>query len=455
MPSPPTSRPLTRRLLGTLAAAVVVALTAGSARAAVFNPETFTLANGLQVVVVANHRAPIVMHMVWYKVGAADEPPGKSGIAHFLEHLMFKGTPDMPPGQFSRTVARNGGQDNAFTTQDYTAYFQKVAKDRLDLVMRIEADRMANLRLSDEVVLPERDVVLEERRSRTDNNPESLLYEQVRAALFLNHPYRIPTIGWQSEIQRLGTPDAIDFYKRWYRPNNAILIVAGDVTAAEVRALAEKHYGPIPSGAVPARARADEPPQVAARRVELDSDRIRQASWGRVWVAPSYRAGATEHALPLQVLSEVLGAGATSRLYRSLVVEQALAASVGVWYGPTAVDLSSFTVSATPRPGVTPEAVETAVEAALAAVLKDGVTEEEVARAKKLMVRTADFARDSLTTAPNALGRALASDGTIDDVEKWPERIEAVTTEAVNAAARAVLVPERSVTSVLRPKGAG
>ncbi|MGE0745490.1 MAG: M16 family metallopeptidase [Rhodospirillales bacterium] len=448
------SNRLIGRLCGALAAAAIV-FAGASARAAVFNPETFTLANGLQVVVVANHRAPIVMHMVWYKVGAADEAAGKSGIAHFLEHLMFKGTPDIPPGQFSRIVARNGGQDNAFTTQDYTAYFQKVAKDRLDTVMKIEADRMANLRLSDELVLPERDVVLEERRSRTDNNPESLLYEQVRAALFLNHPYRIPTIGWKSEIEKLGTADAIEFYKRWYRPNNAILIVAGDVTAAEVRALAEKHYGPIPSGPVPERVRADEPPQVAARRVELDSDRIRQPSWGRVWIAPSYRAGATEHAMPLQVLAEVLGTGATSRLYRSLVVEQALAASVGVWYGATAVDLSNFTVSATPRPGVTPEAVEKAVEEALARVLKDGVTDEEVARAKKLMVRNAVFARDSLGTAPNALGRALASGGTIDDVEKWPERIEAVTTEQVNAAARAVLLPEHSVTSVLRPKGAG
>ncbi|MBM3487753.1 MAG: insulinase family protein [Alphaproteobacteria bacterium] len=436
-------------------AALGAAVFAAPVSAQVFDPATFTLDNGLQVVVVTNRRAPIVSHMVWYKVGAADEPVGKSGIAHFVEHLMFKGTREVPPGQFSKIVARNGGQDNAFTTQDYTAYFQNVAKDRLDLVMKLEADRMTNLVLTDAEVLPERDVVLEERRSRTDNSPEMQLYEHARAALFLNHPYRIPIIGWKHEIERLTTADALEFYRRWYRPNNAILIVTGDVTAEEVRPLAEKHYGPIPRGAVPEQNRIEEPPHLAPRRVELTNERVRQPSWGRSWLAPSYRRGATEHALALQVLAEVLGSGATGRLHRSIVVEQGLAGSVGVWYSPTAVDHASFDIGISPRPGIKPEDVEKAVEVELARVLKDGLTAEEVDRAKTLMVRNAIFARDSLRTAPNVLGRALATGGSVDDVERWPERLRRVTVDAVNAAARAVLVPERSVTSVLRPRTAG
>ena len=178
------------------------------------------LSNGMQVVVVTNERAPVVVHMVWYKVGAADEPIGKSGIAHFLEHLMFKGTKSVPPGEFSKIIARNGGMDNAFTSQDYTAYFQKVARNKLELVMRLEADRMTNLTLTDKEVLPERDVILEERRSRTDNDPGAQLYEASRAALFINHPYRFPVIGWKHEIEELTKKDALQFYKKFYNPNN-------------------------------------------------------------------------------------------------------------------------------------------------------------------------------------------------------------------------------------------
>ena len=221
-------------------ATILVTVFAKSPSAAVFNPESFVLKNGMQVVVISNRRAPVVSHMVWYKTGAADEPRGKSGIAHFFEHLMFKGTKSVPPGEFSKIIARHGGRDNAFTTQDYTAYFQIVARDKLDLVMRLEADRMRNLVLTDAEVLPERDVVLEERRSRTDNNPGSQLWEASRAALFLNHPYKIPVIGWKHEIERLTTKDALDFYRRYYVPNNAILIVAGDVNAKELKPLAEK-----------------------------------------------------------------------------------------------------------------------------------------------------------------------------------------------------------------------
>ena len=220
-----------------LAAALLLAR---PAEARLFDPETFTLDNGLTVVVVPNHRMPVVSHMVWYKVGAADEDPGKSGLAHLLEHLMFKGTPSVPPGMFSKIIARNGGRDNAFTTSDYTGYFQNVAADRLELVMRMEADRMANLTLDRETVETERAVVLEEWRMRVGNSPEGRLSQQMEAALFLNSPYHRPVIGWQSEIARLDRDDALAFYRRWYAPNNAVLVVAGDVDAATVRPLAEK-----------------------------------------------------------------------------------------------------------------------------------------------------------------------------------------------------------------------
>src|SRR5882762_9074070 len=212
-----------------------------SASAQQFGAEGFTLANGLEVVVIPNHRVPAVTQMVWYKAGGADEVAGKSGIAHFLEHLMFKGTTEVAPGMFSRIVAQNGGRDNAFTGEDYTAYHQTVALDRLPLVMKLESDRMANLVITDAVVLPEREVIIEERRSRIDNSPAALLNEQVNTAIYLHHPYRIPTIGWEHEMEQLSTADALAHYRAWYAPNNAVLVVAGDVTAAQLKPIAEQY----------------------------------------------------------------------------------------------------------------------------------------------------------------------------------------------------------------------
>jgi len=422
------------------------------ADAKIFDPETFTLDNGLQVVVVSNHRAPIVQHMVWYKVGAADEPPGKSGIAHFLEHLMFKGTESLAPGEFSEIIARNGGQENAFTSWDYTAYFQTVAKDRLEIVMQHEADRMANLRLTDEVVDSERLVVLEERRSRIDNEPGAQLGEMVNASLYLNHPYRIPIIGWEHEMLGLTTEDAVDFYKRWYAPNNAILIVAGDVTAAEVRPLAEKYYGAVPARSVPERKRLDEPAQTAPRRVTLASPRVRQPSVSINYLAPSHNRGQSEHAYALQVLEEIIGGGTTSRLYRRLVVEQGIAAAAGAGYSPGSFDLSSFTLYITPRPGHEIEEAEAALRAEIDRLIEEGVTAEEVADAKQRLQAAAVYARDSLSSGPQILGRALVIGRAIEDIENWPERIAAVTAEQVDQALRAILLETNSVTGVLLPK---
>lgn len=428
-------------------------------RKGVFNPKTFTLKNGMQVVVIEHRRAPVVTHMVWYKVGAADESPGRSGIAHFLEHLMFKGTKSFGPGEFSRIVATNGGRENAFTSQDYTAYFQNVAKDRLETVMRIEADRMTNLVLTDQLVKPERDVVLEERRSRTDSSPRGILFEQARAALFQNHPYGIPVIGWRHEITKLNTRDAIDFYRKYYTPSNAVLIVAGDVSVDKVRSLAEKYYGVIPARPLPPRVRPREPEHRAPVRVAYRDKRVRQPAWSRSFLAPSHNRGETKHAHALTVLSAILGTGATSRLYRSLVVEQKIATNAGAGYSASSFDLGSFYFYARPRPGTYPGSdpkagaanVERAVEAELRKLLEKGVTEEEVKRAKRSLLASAIYARDNLSTGARVIGVALTTGRTVEDVEAWPERIKAVTVDQVNAAARAVFKERNSVTAVLLP----
>jgi len=410
------------------------------------------LKNGMQVVVIPNRRAPVVSHMVWYKTGAADEPRGKSGIAHFFEHLMFKGTKSVPPGEFSKIIARHGGRDNAFTTQDYTAYFQIVARDKLDLVMRLEADRMRNLVLTDAEVLPERDVVLEERRSRTDNNPGSQLWEASRAALFLNHPYKIPVIGWKHEIEQLTTKDALDFYKRYYVPNNAILIVAGDVDAKELKPLAEKYYGVIPRGRKIVRNRITEPPHLAGRRVEMASHRVGRPSISQTYLASSYATAKGNQAYALLVLAEIFGGSSTAQLYRSLVVDQNVASSAGAWFSADGLDFGTFGLSASPRPGVSLKKVEAALRAEVKKLLKEGVSEKELKRAVKSMVASAVYARDSLRAAPNIIGRALSTGRTIAEVESWPDRIKAVTVDEVNAAARAVLRAESSVTAILRKK---
>jgi zinc protease len=368
----------------------------GAAEAGVFNPEFTTLDNGMQVVVVQNHRAPVVTQTVYYKVGAADEVDGKSGLAHFLEHLMFKGTKNIPAGEFSSTIARNGGQENAFTTSDYTGYYQTVAKDRLELVMKMEADRMTGLTLTAPQVEPERLVVLEERRLRTDNRPGSQLAEQVDAALYMNYPYRRPVIGWEQEIRALTLDDIRAFYKKWYGPDNAILIVSGDVTMAEVKPLAERYYGVIPAMGAPAkRIRADEPVQHAARTVTLKDSRVRQPSWSKYYLAPSLTWGSVEQAYPLEVLNQILSGGRTSRLTQSLVIEQKLALGASAGYDDDLMGPSSFSFSGSPQPGVPLDKVSAGIQAEIDKLIKDGVTEEEVSRAKAQMDDGAIYARDS------------------------------------------------------------
>jgi zinc protease len=426
---------------------------AAPAHAKLFDAESFTLPNGLQVVVIPNHRAPIVTQMVWYKVGAADETTGKSGAAHFLEHLMFRGTKTVPPGDFSRIVAENGGEDNAFTTHDYTAFFQNVAADRLDLVMKLEADRMANLVINDAVVTPEREVILEERRMRIDNSPPALFEEQLDASLYLRSHYRIPTIGFEDEMHKLNTKDEQDFYRRWYAPNDAVVVIGGDVTLDQVKALAEKYYGPIPPRAVPLRPRAEEPVKTAPVRLTKRNPRVTEVEWSRQWLAPSYVAGDTSLAYPLQVLADVLGGSAASPLYKQLVIDKGLALSASAFYDPDTRDLTSFGFGATLKNGVRVADFEKALDAVVSGAIADGgaVNAESVSRAKQRMIDDLTYTRDSLSGPIEIAGTALALGQTLDDVQSWPDRIAAVTPDQVRQAAHAVIHNDIAVTGVLMP----
>ena len=440
------------RFLSAFAAFALALAHLQPAQAVVFNPESFTLSNGMQVVVITNHRAPVVTHMVWYKVGAADEPAGKSGIAHMFEHLMFKATRRRASGEFSKIVARNGGRDNAFTSQDYTAYHQTVAVDRLEIVMRLEADRMRGLLLNADEIETERQVVLEERRSRTDNSPAAQLREAMSAAQYMAHPYGIPVIGWKHEIEALNHADALAFYKRYYAPNNAILVVAGDVDAEVVIALAEKHFGPLARTGTPPRSRPQEPPQLAARRVILKDARVSQADWRRGYLAPTRSAGEVKHAVPLSLFADLLGGGTTSLLYRELVVKQKLAANAGAYYSSTGLDQGRFMLYATPSPGVSLAKLEMAMEQALAAALKDGFTAKALERSRTGLLAAAVYARDNLFTSPRIFGDALTSGLSVAQVEAWPDDVRGVSMEQVMAAGRAVLDMRHSVTGLLMPE---
>ncbi|WP_286145705.1 pitrilysin family protein [Labrenzia sp. CP4] len=404
------------------------------------NLESFTLDNGLQVVVIPDRRAPVVTHMIWYKVGSADEPEGQSGVAHFLEHLMFKGTHDHPNGEFSKMVADRGGQENAFTSTDYTAYFQKVAKQHLPLMMKLEADRMENLVLSDEVVTPERDVVLEERRMRVDSEPGSRLQEALNSITFVNHPYGSPVIGWQSEIEALNKEAAIAFYDRFYTPNNAVVVIAGDVDVDAVRKLAQETYGKVARRAEPGeRLRPAEPPLAGERRIAVSDPRVRQESLSQIWIVPSQTTGEGRTPEALDILSYILGEGPSSRLHKALVLDQEAALSAGAYYQGSALDNGRFGLYAVPRPGYTLEDMERLIATELQKLLETGVTEEEVERARNSMVASAIYAQDSQSGLARLFGGALTTGQTIENVQTWPSQIQAVTPEDVLDAARTYL----------------
>ncbi len=427
----------------------------GVAEAAAVGPaiKHFQLHNGLEVVVIPDHRAPVVTHMVWYRNGSADDPLGQSGIAHFLEHLMFKGTQKHPPGEFSNIVAELGGQENAFTSNDYTAYFQRLPREHLAVAMEFEADRMTGLSFSDDVVNPERDVVLEERRMRVDSDPAAELGEALQAALFVHHPYGIPVIGWSHEIETLSRADALAYYRRFYTPKNAILVVAGDVSEATVRALAEASYGTIPSdGEAPKRRRPHEPQLKAHRLVTLADEKVEQPSHQRLYLTPSCMTAQPGEAEALEVLAHLLGGGQTSLLYKSLVIDQQIAVSAGAYYMGTALDETRFYVYALPAPGVSLPELDAAIDEIIEKCRREPMGEEDLVRAKTRLVAEAIYAQDNQAVLARWYGAALAIGLSIEAVRTWPDRIEAVTAASVQQAAARWLVKNRAVTGFLLSK---
>jgi zinc protease len=411
---------------------------------------SFTLPNGLELVVIPDHRAPVVTHMIWYKVGAADETPGKSGLAHFLEHLMFKGTAKHPTGLFSQVVARMGGQENAFTANDYTGYFQRVPSDELKTVMEFEADRMNGLVLTDAVVLPERNVILEEQNQRVANNPRARLGEQIDAALYLNHPYGKPVIGWRHEMEQLSRDDAIGFYRRFYGPNDAVVVIAGDIEPQPALKLAEETYGKVARNAnIQPRHRPAEPPPVSPRSLTLADPRVEQPMLQRAYLAPSFASGQPGQSEALEVLAHILGSGNNSRLYRTLVVDKQVAVSAGAWYESAALDMSKIGLYGAPRDGVTLPQLEAEIDAVIEQVIAKGVENEELGRVKSRLIADAIYAQDNQASMARWYGSALTTGATVADVQRWPERIRAVTAAQVQEAARRWLDKRRSVTGYL------
>ncbi|HYD18148.1 MAG TPA: pitrilysin family protein [Patescibacteria group bacterium] len=421
-------------------------LAASPAEAKTFNAETFTLENGLQVVVIENHRAPVVTHMVWYKFGAADEKPGESGVAHFLEHLMFKGTPKVPDGEFSLAVKKMGGADNAFTSHDYTAYYQNVPRASLAKVMEMEADRMGNLVLKEDQIASEREVIVEERRQRIDNQPQDKFQEQLMSALFVNHPYATPIIGWLHEMKELTRDEVLSYYNTWYAPNNAIVIVSGDVTAAELKPLVEKYYAPLAIKEVPRRYRPRPAPIVAEHQIIMQDPRI-----GQPVAMKNYRV--PHGSDTMEVLAQILGGTSTARLYKSLVVDQKIAVNAGADYDAIAMDDTTFSVFASPAPGSSIQQVQAAIDKEIRLLIDKGVTLEELNAAKNRLEASFTYYRDSLQGPATLFGRVLSSGMDMDYVENRIDRIEKLSIDDINDAIDAVFQSnDLPVTGVMLPQ---
>ena len=434
---------------------VISVLAVSTAKADWIDPVHFTLDNGLELVVIEDNRTDVVRHMVWYRVGAADEELGKSGIAHFFEHLMFKGTDLYPDGAIDQMVTRNGGRHNAFTGQDYTAYYQDVAVDRLPLMMEMEADRMRGLKLRTEEIESEREVVLEERRLRVDNRPGSLMWERLNAAFWVTNTYAIPVIGWAEEIEALQKDDFFEFYETWYAPNNAVVVVAGAISPDEALKLTEKHYGSLkPTPGLKRKERSEALPPPADIRIDFRDPRVRQPSIARLYLAPSYNVGEAADVVALDVVNELLAQGTVSYLYKRLVVEEQLAAGVSSFYSDDGVSHGSLSMSLTPNPGIAPDDLIAAYHAAVDDFLASEITPEAVDRARGRLKAELVYAQDSVAQLAQIVGATLAVGMSLDDLVQYPSRLDSVTVEQAKSVAASVLKGKHTATAVLLPEGA-
>jgi zinc protease len=428
---------------------LLLALVAGSAQATVTD---VTLGNGLRVIVQEDHRTPVMVSQVWYRAGSMDEFNGTTGVAHVLEHMMFKGTKTVPPGEFSKKIAAAGGRENAFTSRDYTAYFQQMQKDRLELSMQLESDRMANLVLSDELFAKEIQVVMEERRLRTDDQPQSVVYERLMATAYQAHPYRRPIIGWMDDLQHMSGQDARDWYERWYAPNNATLVVAGDVNADEVIALAKRYFGVLPSRALPERKPQDEPAQVGTKRIVVKAP-AQVPYLLMAWHAPTlkdWEKDTTPYAL--QILAGVLSGNDSARLQKSLVKTTQIAVNASAGYDAVSRGPGMFMIDATPAPGKTVAAVEQAIRAELERVKRDGISDAELARAKAQVIAGEVYQRDSLFYQAMQLGEYVTAGLPPEALARRVDQLRAVTSQAVQAAAQQWLADDQLSVASLDPQ---
>jgi len=418
----------------------------------------FRLSNGMTLIVKSDRRAPTAVHMLWVRVGSMDEVDGTSGVAHVLEHMMFKGTRTLAPGEFSKQVAALGGRENAFTSRDYTGYFQQIPSNRLEAVMALESDRFANTLWPDEEFRRELEVVKEERRLRTEDNPRALLFEQVSATMWTAAPYRRPIIGWMSDLEAMSAQDARDFHQRWYVPANAAVVVAGDVDVQQVRALAEKYYGAIPARAVPERKPREEPQQQGPRRLEFRAP-AEQAYVTLQFKVPKLRSlqasppeADSDDALALTVLSAVLSGYAGSRLDRAL--EQGpdrVADRAGAWYGLWGRGPQAFSLFGIPAAGKTAADVEAALRAQIAKVARDGVSEAELQRVKTQWVASEVYKLDSVMSQAMELGGYWVRNQPLDAGERLIERLRAVTPAQVQSVAQRYFGDDQMTVATLVP----
>lgn len=440
-----------KRILGRLVVAVAL-LATSPATAQVFSPQTTTLPNGLQVVVLSNARAPVVTHMLWIKAGAMNDPWGHSGIAHFLEHLMFKGTKKYPEGMYSKIISRMGGQENAFTSYDYTAYYATVAKEHLPQVMALEADRLQNWQVTKAQVDAERQVILKERQQTIDNQPIARFWEQVNAALYPNHPYQRPVIGWKNEMETLGYDVATKFFNDYYTPSNAILVLSGDTTLDEVRPLLAKTFAKVPARPAAVKADWQVPTPSVKKIVRMTSPQVQETIWSRHYLVPPPRPTTIADSDALLVLSKIIGDGRTGRLYRRLVVKDKIANSASAAYDASSLGPAHWSLTVVPKQQIPLKKIRAVIQDEVHQLLQKGVTAQEVKDATQSLKIETVYARDSVSGPANIVGRALASALDLNTVERWPQRMDHVTVAAVNKAAHALFENENALTAILQPE---